>query len=219
MILFLLVAILGMEMPDLVGHDGSIASAPIVIAGPDRQSPDDLALIREACSSIKTMQCDFEQEKISSLLADKPVSKGKMWFDGKNVRWEYKSPEPFLFVMDGTLVLLEGKERNIKEIKTDRLFSRIAKLADGNNIMLGQGLDRIPDFDAILTREKEVLIVELIPIRHDLQLMFRKVRLHFGSDYRVQKLELLEKGSDRTVITLKNQKYNAAIPAKLFEIE
>ena len=190
-----------------------------VIAGPDRQSPDDLTLIREACSSIRTMQCDFEQERSSSMLADKPVSKGKMWFDGKNVRWEYLSPEPFLFVMDGTNVLLQGKERQVKEIKTDRLFSRISKLADGNNILLGQGLGDIPDFDATLTREKGVLIVDLIPTRHDIQLMFRKVRLHFGKDYRVQKVELLEKGSDRTVITLKNQKYNAAVPAKLFEIQ
>ena len=165
------------------------------------------------------MQCDFEQERSSSMLADKPVSKGKMWFDGKNVRWEYLSPEPFLFVMDGTNVLLQGKERQVKEIKTDRLFSRISKLADGNNILLGQGLGDIPDFDATLTREKGVLIVDLIPTRHDIQLMFRKVRLHFGKDYRVQKVELLEKGSDRTVITLKNQKYNAAVPAKLFEIQ
>ena len=190
-----------------------------VIAGDDRQSPDDLALIREACGSIRTMQCDFEQERHSSMLADKAVSKGKMWFDGKNVRWEYLSPDPFLFVMDGTQVLLQGKERRVKEIKTDRLFSRISKLADGNNILLGQGLGDIPDFDAVLTRENGVLIVELFPIRHDIQLMFRKVRLHFGKDYRVQKVELLEKGSDRTVITLKNKKYNAAIPAKLFEIE
>ena len=181
--------------------------------------PDDLDLIREACGSISTMQCDFEQERHLSMLADKPVAKGKMWFDGNNVRWEYTSPEPFLFVMDGTRVLLQGKERNVKEIKTDRLFSRISKLADGSNILLGQGLGDIPDFDAALTREKGVLIVELVPTRHDLQLLFRMVRLHFGKDYRVQKVELLEKGSDRTVITLKNQKYNAEIPAKLFEIE
>ncbi|MBO4427120.1 MAG: outer membrane lipoprotein carrier protein LolA [Bacteroidales bacterium] len=190
-----------------------------VVAGPDRQSPDDLDLIREACGSIKTMQCDFEQERHLSMLSDKPVAKGKMWFDGKNVRWEYSTPEPFLFVMDGTSVLLQGKERQVKEIRTNRLFSRISKLADGNNILLGQGLGDIPDFDAVLTRENGVLIVDLFPLRHDIQLMFRKVRLHFGKDYRVQKVELLEKGEDRTVITLKNQKYNAAIPAKLFVIE
>ena len=215
MIRLLFIVLFCLGTPDQVRGDG----APVVIAGSDRQSPDDLELIREACSSIKTMQCDFEQERSSSMLADKPLSKGKMWFDGKNVRWEYLSPDPFLFVMDGTQVLLQGKERRVKEIKTDRLFSRISRLADGNNILLGQGLGDIPDFDAVLTRENGVLIVELFPIRHDIQLMFRKLRLHFGKDYRVQKVELLEKGSDRTVITLKNQKYNAAIPAKLFEIK
>ena len=200
-----------------------IALLSCVIAGPLSVIPsiakDDLSLIREACGSIKTMQCDFEQERHSSMLAYKPVAKGKMWFDGNNVRWEYTSPEPFLFVMDGTRVLLQGKERKVSEIKTDRLFSRIAKLAEGNNILLGQGLGDVPDFDATLTREKGVLIVELVPTRHDFQMMFRMVRLHFGADHRVQKVELLERGSDRTLITLKNQKYNAEIPAKTFEIE
>lgn len=215
MIRLLLIALLFAGTPDQVRADAGQAT---VIAAPDRQTPDDLTLIREACGSIRTMQCEFVQERHLEMLSDKPVAKGRMWFDGKNVRWEYISPEPFLFIMDGTSVLLQGKERRISEIKTDRRFSRIAKLAEGNNILLGQGLGDIPDFDAALTREKGVLIVELTPTRRDFQLMFRMVRLHFGADYRVQKIELMEKGSDRTVITLKNQKYNAEIPAKTFEI-
>ena len=180
---------------------------------------DDLDLIREACGSISTMQCDFTQERHLALLADSPKASGRMWFDGRKVRWEYTSPEPYLFIMDGNFVLLQGKETRKVEIKTDRLFSRIAKLADGNNILLGQGLGNIQDFDATLTRENGVLIVELTPTRHDFQMLFRMVRLHFGKDYRVQKVELLEKGSDRTVITLKNQKYNAEIPSGTFDIK
>ena len=183
------------------------------------QPADDLELIREACSSITTMQCDFEQQRHLALLSYSPKASGKLWFDGKQVRWEYTAPEPYLFIMDGTNVLLQGKERRVVEIKTDRLFSRISKLAEGNNIILGQGLADIQDFDAALTRENGVLIVELTPTRRDFQMLFRMVRLHFGKDYRVQRIELLEKGSDRTVITLRNQKYNAEIPASLFEIQ
>ena len=39
-----------------------------------------IAQINEAASSVKTMQCDFEQTKFMSLLDDKMVSKGVMRF-------------------------------------------------------------------------------------------------------------------------------------------
>ncbi len=180
---------------------------------------DDLELIKEACAGIGTMQCDFEQKRHLAMLSDTPVAKGKMWFDGKRVRWEYTSPTPYLFIMDGTNVLLQGKERRVVEIKTDRLFSKISKLAEGNNIILGQGLDNIQDFDASLTKRGGELVVELVPTRRDFQMFFRMVRLYFGADYRVHKIELLEKGSDSTEISLLKQKYNQKIEDDIFRIQ
>ena len=50
-------------------------------------------------------------------------------------------------------------------------------------------------------------------------MFFRMVRLYFGTDYRVHKIELLEKGSDSTEISLLKQKYNQKIEDDIFRIQ
>ena len=56
------------------------------------QSKKMVETINKATASVKSIQCDFTQVRQSSMLKEKQVSKGKMSFSGKDLKWEYTTP-------------------------------------------------------------------------------------------------------------------------------
>lgn len=184
--------------------------------------------ISEAASAMRSMQCDFVQTKRIKMLNDQMVSKGKMYYQQRQrLRWEYTSPYTYTFVLNNDKVLIRNQRRNdVIDVNQNKMFREIAQLM--MNSVLGRCLND-KAFKSTLAVVKDEWVATLLPQRKDMRQMFQKIVLHFTThDVRtakgtgvarlVQRVELIEKNGDQTVIDLKNVKTNETISADMFAI-
>ncbi len=185
-----------------------------------RQAGNPEVMIEEICeaaSEIHSLQCKFRQTKNLSLLATEMVSTGRMYYKEGMLRWEYLSPYRYIFIINGESVLLDSPSgSNVIDTKTNKMFGSIA------NIMMSSLTGNITDteeFDTLMLEEKEGWIAELTPVKKEMQQFFTKVRLHINPvEKSVEKVELLEKGGDTTLIEMTEIEKNVSVDDSVFEI-
>lgn len=191
-------------------------AAPATLRGQDASSQV-VSRINAKASSIKTIQADFTQEKDLSILKDKMVSKGKMYYDGGMLRWEYLTPYSYLFIMNGEKVLLQSANSTTTgDVASNRIYRMIARIMV--DTITGKSLDDGGDFSVRMSTSGKENIATLTPLKREMKSMFKEVRLHFGEDDGVKQVELVEGTGDKTVISLSNIKYNSQIDKTLFEV-
>jgi outer membrane lipoprotein carrier protein len=176
--------------------------------------------ISETSSVIKSIQCDFVQEKQLSIMNDKMVSKGKMYYSKANLlRWEYITPYSYLFILNGPKVLLKSsKTKNIADTRSNKIFQEIAGIM--MNSVTGKSLSDKEDFKETMYTSGEQWVAVMIPLKKELKQMFSTIRLYFDTrKSMVNRVELIEKGGDKTVIELKNIIVNKAINENVFAID
>ena len=185
-----------------------------------RQAGNPEVMIEEICnaaSEIHSLQCKFRQTKNLSLLATEMVSTGRMYYKEGMLRWEYLSPYRYIFIINGESVLLDSPSgSNVIDTKTNKMFGSIA------NIMMSSLTGNITDteeFDTLMLEEKEGWIAELTPVKKEMQQFFTKVRLHINPvEKSVEKVELLERGGDTTLIEMTEIEKNVSVDDSVFEI-
>ena len=185
-----------------------------------RQAGNAEEMIEEICdaaSGIRSMQCEFRQTKNLSLLATEMVSTGRMYYKEGMLRWEYLSPYRYIFIINGERVLLDSPSgSNVIDTKTNKMFGSIANIM--MNSLTGNIIDT-EEFDTLILEEKEGWIAELIPVKKEMQQFFTKVRLHINPvEKSVEKVELLEKGGDTTLIEMTEIEKNVSVDDSVFEI-
>jgi len=159
-----------------------------LLFAPAASAQDILSRIQASLAEIQTLSADFEQVRESPMLSSKLISKGRVWLgDGGKVRWEYSSPARRVSVSDGSRFMkLSPSDFDIKA--TD----------------LSGGVGEV------------AYILDLNPLRRDMKAMFRTVRLSFGKDLGLLRIELLQDSGDRTLITFSSTKYNLPLDPALF---
>lgn len=185
-----------------------------------RQAGNAEEMIEEICdaaSGIRSMQCKFRQTKNLSLLATEMVSTGRMYYKEGMLRWEYLSPYRYIFIINGERVLLDSPSgSNVIDTKTNKMFGSIANIM--MNSLTGNIIDT-KEFDTLILEEKEGWIAELTPVKKEMQQFFTKVRLHINPvEKSVEKVELLEKGGDTTLIEMTEIEKNVSVDDSVFEI-
>ena len=175
--------------------------------------------ITQASGNMTTMQCDFIQVKELSFMDDKVTSEGKMYYKQTNkIRWEYVKPYKYVFSMDGQNVnMTSGDKTNKVPIKSSKMFGEISKVMVGG--VSGIGLVDSPDFDSQFMVGKDDYQIILTPKKKEVKDLFSSVQLYVGkTDSRIRSVELVEKGGDKTTITLKDVKVNAPIDFKMLKL-
>lgn len=175
--------------------------------------------INQAASQLQTLQCDFVQTKHLKMLNDKLVSHGKMYYKKSDkLRWEYTTPYHYIFILNGSQVLLKNEKRNdIVDVNQNKLFKEIARLM--MNSVVGKSLSDSRDFSSKISSSNSELIATLTPMRKDLKQMFKQISLYFSqSTSLVYKVILVEKNGDKTVIELKNAKKNEPVNTNVFNV-
>jgi outer membrane lipoprotein carrier protein len=179
-----------------------------------------IARIAEVSASIRTLQCDFVQTKRLSILNDQLVSTGKMYFSQPNrLRWEYLSPYTYVFVLNGTDVLIqkEGK-RDVIDTRQSRLFQEITKIM--MHSVTGQWLVDTSDFGVQMYVDGEEWVAQLTPRKRDMKQLFRSIRLYFNERLStVSRVEMQETGGDTTLIELRNPQPNQPVDETLFTVD
>lgn len=125
-----------------------------------------------ASEGIRTLQCEFLQEKKLSLLNECMVSKGKMCFQSPNMlSWEYLSPYVYTFVLNKQKVLIKSQgKKDVIDVRTSRLFSEIARIMMGS--VTGSCLRGDGDFSVEMLKDKTKWVARLTPKSSGLKRVF-----------------------------------------------
>lgn len=184
-----------------------------------QQKQDIISKINKAASGLKSMSCSFTQTKYISMLNDKMVSEGKMYYKQPDkLRWEYVSPYKYLFVFNGTKVYVGNKSRkDVIDTNTNRIFREVARIM--MSTVTGTALSNPKDFSIDLNDVNSMWVVTLIPQKKDMRKMFSKIVLSFvKSNLMISEINLYENNNDRTNIKLKNVVSNSNVSSNLFDI-
>lgn len=176
-----------------------------------------IAKINAAVSKIETMQCDFVQTKHMKMLNNKMVSTGIMAYkQSDKLRWEYKKPYTYVFILNGTKVYLKKESQNdVIDIKQNKVFKSIAEIM--MNSVIGKCLTNNKEFKVSISDVNNQWVASLIPQKKELKQMYSKIILYFGkANSIIQKVEMIEKNGDKTIIELKNVKLNKPVNANSF---
>jgi outer membrane lipoprotein carrier protein len=179
-----------------------------------------LEKITVASAQMKSLICDFEQTKELSMLSEKMVSKGKMYYRNDNcLRWEYVSPYVYTFVLNDKKILMqaENSQQNVIDVKSNRFFQEIIKVM--LNGISGNGLTDIKSFTVNYYWSENLWRVDLEPLQKEMKKMFSTIKLTFNvKDYSVDKVEMEEQYGDKTIILLQGKQFNKAIENEKFII-
>lgn len=195
----------------------TVTAADAAMTAAQRQSV--IAKINKSVSSISSMICDFTQTKTLSLLNDRMVSSGKMYYKRANkLRWEYESPYKYLFVFNGAKVYVANKSRkDVIDTKTNKLFKEVARIM--MSTVTGTALSNSADFTIGLADASSCWQVTLVPKKREMKKMFSKIMLVFKkSDLMISEINIYEKNNDKTNIKLRNITINGAVNENLFAI-
>ena len=174
--------------------------------------------IIEQSKKIQTLQCSFVQEKISTLVSEKAVTKGIMLYQSPSMlRWEYTEPTSSTLILNGNnAVLLDkngAKAGNKKMLK--QLGDIIISMINGNGI--AQNRQFSSEFYEISSSQ---MLVVLMPVQKRLKDFYNKIELIIDlKTMLADNITLDEKTGDNTVILLTNKGLNVDISQNKFEIK
>lgn len=168
-------------------------------------------------SAVKSIQCDFRQEKSVSLLNDKVVSKGRMYFSDGNLRWEYLTPYSYVFLVNGQDVVVKSDDKTTKmDSRSGQLYKRIAQLMA--NTISGSNLVQNNDFKVEVYENGSKYVAKLVPVQARMKKMFSEISLYFNNNQNiVEKIVIAEASGDKTTIEILNAKTNVKVPDSVFK--
>jgi outer membrane lipoprotein carrier protein len=184
------------------------------------QQKEIIAKITRIESTIRSIQCNFVQTKKLSMLNSKMVSKGRMTYRRpSSLRWEYKTPYQYIFVINGAKVQIkQGGKKNTIDVKSNRMFQEITRIM--MNSVTGRNLSSSSDFTVKMYSMGNDYVANLTPKKRQMRSMFSTIRIYFDSARSiVSKIEMIEKGGDRTEIELRNIQTNTYINGKMFDLD
>lgn len=181
-----------------------------------------LETVNKAAASVKTMQCDFTQTRKSSMLKNEAVSKGKMYYSGKKLKWAYTTPNKYAMVVvdngKSQEVFLQSKDGSkTMDGQGSQLFKSIARLV--MNGVTGAALSENGEFTVEMYTQGDVWVAKLTPKKDKMKKMFAYMRLYISTDRKyVNKVELHEANDDVTTIVFTNMKLNEKIDESVFAL-
>jgi len=190
----------------------STASSQTLKKATPEQSKKMVETINKATAGVQSIQCDFMQVRQSSMLKEKQVSKGRMNFSGKNLKWEYTTPNKFALTVkeengqQEVYIQQEGKTKKA-DGQSGQLFKGISQIVMGS--VTGAALSDNGDFNVEMYTEGDTWVAKLTPKQAKLKKMFTSIHLYFNEKHNaVTKVEMKEANGDVTVITFVNVKLN-----------
>ena len=197
---------------------GQLAFAQSVTPLSKAQSEEVAAVLIDAATSIKTLECRFVQQKTMAMLAEPTVSEGTMHYASPDrMRWEYTSPYSFALVVNGEQItrITEG-QAEVLDSKSSMMYQGLANIIIGS--ASGRNLFDKSMFDVVLYDDEALWKAEMTPKRREMKRMFAKLVFYFEKATRtIKKVDFIETGGDVTEIGFEDIKTNEEIDGKVFE--
>jgi|ERR1043165_3590373 outer membrane lipoprotein-sorting protein len=175
--------------------------------------------ISEASAKINSIQCDFTQEKVTTMLTEKAVSKGKFYFKKESkVRLEYQTPVKNLIVMSsGKMMMQDDKKTSQMDMHRSKMFQQL------NNIIVGSingNLFSGKDFTATYSENNTLIKVQLKPINKMMRNFLSEIVLVLDKkDFTATRIEMNEPGGDSTILQFSGKQLNTSLNDSLFAVK
>lgn len=173
--------------------------------------------IMQELTQVKTLRCNFKEEKRISFLDDVQKSTGIMFFKAKNsLRWEYKIPDSYIFILHNQKIYLKNaKGTSHFNTNSNKILKTISQLIIGT--INGESLKNNRDFQIdYYTSSKEYLIV-LTPIDKNIKKFLSSIELYLdNSTFLATQMVMNEQSGDVTKFSFSNVKKNETIDNNLF---
>ncbi|HOO42600.1 MAG TPA: outer membrane lipoprotein carrier protein LolA [Bacteroidales bacterium] len=173
--------------------------------------------MRNALKEVRTLTCDFQQEREVSVLTEKGISRGTLVYQ-KDVAllWQYNMPDRSGFLVRNNEWILLGRDGEpVNDNGAGGLFRQI-----GNIVLMGLNgdiLDENEDFKPQYVNGGDFLHVKLKPVKKDLKRLFSELELFFRKeDYMIQTVVIHEMSGDKTTVRMGNIRVNLPVEEKMF---
>jgi len=171
----------------------------------------------EHSQKIKTLQCFFVQEKTSSLVSEKAVTKGIMMYQSPvMLRWEYTEPTPSTLILNGNDAVLLDKSG--KKIGNEKMLKQLGNIII--SMINGSGIAQNKQFSAEFYENNGEMLIILTPIQKRLKDIYNTIEMRIDTKTMLaNSITLNEKVGDKMVILLNSKVLNSEIPKSKFEIK
>jgi len=166
----------------------------------------------KASANTKTIDCDFVQERNSSMLTKKITSKGHFWFKKPGfIRWEYTEPYSYLIILANKKVFVkDDSSRKQYDTQSNKMFKELGAMMFG--FIQGNLASCEKDYTLEYFENGLNYYVKMIPKSTKVKETLSQVDLYFDKkDLSVSKIKMLEPGGDYTSIEFVNKILNKEI--------
>jgi outer membrane lipoprotein carrier protein len=176
--------------------------------------------LQETSASIKTIACDFTQEKFLSVLEAPVVSNGKFYYQAEDkVRWEIITPDPYLVIINGAKITIRDQSKTRSyDTRTNRMFARINEVMMASvKGSLGNQADK---YEEHYLESSSAYKLRLIPKDKSAKKYLSEINVFFDkTSYDVTGLSMLEPNGDHTDMHFLHKSLNATLPVGVFEVK
>lgn len=173
----------------------------------------------EKTVDVKSVSCDFEQNKHMEYLDAVITSTGKLVFDKKNrVRWEYQNPFEYLIVINnGKFSIMTDGRINEYDIKSNPMFSQISELIISS---INGSVFTNDEFNVKAYKTPNQYEIILQPVNEEMKKVINKIKLIVDrSDFSVDQVVMYERENDYTEIKFTNKRFNEVLSDRTFSIQ
>lgn len=204
----------------LVAGSWLVAQDPLP---PDVHGLEKLTLIVERVSEVQrnttTMTVEFEQQRISRLLKEPSLSRGRMYFKAPDsIRWEYDSPRPMTVLLaGGVATTYRPAEKRAERVEFGRMQRRVVRFLGA-----GEPLDELRRYFSFTFRDpgsKGNYVLELEPTAYQIKKRLVGIRVVIDPERFIPVgFEYTERDGDQTKYTFSKIKRNEPLADDLFDL-
>lgn len=176
--------------------------------------------LMQTSKSTQSVSAKFTQEKTMSIVPNPIVSKGLFFFkQPEQIRWEYQSPfKQLMIIANGKVIVQDEKKTKEQDISKNMAARELKKLISG--MVSGQMLQSNKQFKTTVYENADNYKLVLIPTNPNLKNYIASVHHYFTKNtLQTNRVEIMEKGGDKTVISFDNVQVNGTINDSMFKVQ
>jgi outer membrane lipoprotein-sorting protein len=175
--------------------------------------------ITEMNKALISLESDFTQEKLISVMSEKIISKGHFCFKKQNkILWEYTTPFTYRIVINNTNMWIQDNKKTKRyNMQSNKIFKTINDLM--SSTVQGNVLGN-KDYKARFMENSKYDVIELSPVQKETKEFVKVIQLFFDKKlHDVVKVKMTEPSEDYTIIDFTNRKRNINIGDEKFTVK
>lgn len=177
------------------------------------------ARIEKAVSAIHAVTSEFRQERRLAMLKEPVVSTGRFYYEKPDkLRWEFISPDPSGFLVNGKLAKQWKGKNNPPEVFEPQQNSAIRAIVDQILAWTKADFAWIEQRYAVSIVKEDPIVLKLVPRSSKEKKYIDYILISFEVDTNyANAIDIVEKGGDSTRIKFLNMIINNSPQRELFE--